>query len=194
MLETIDLPLFTREQTPASERELVCRAQSGDQDAFEDLYRQYNDRINRYITHIIGDAGIGCELTQDTFLKAWQGLPALHDPTSFMAWLYRIATNKAFNYLHRERKIRLVAWEESTLASLSLSAPNLESRVEDSELIQLVLGRIRPTYRVCLLLYVVEQLPRQQVAQVLGVKVSSIDKYISRSKEAFRRVYYQLNV
>jgi len=193
MLESIDISPSPQEEMNVSECDLVIRAQRGDLVAFETLYRLYSERINRYITRITGNYQVSCEITQDTFLKAWQGLPTLRDPVSFMAWLYRIATNKAFNYIHRERKFSMVPWEQSVLPPVASNLSELESRIEDRELIRLVLVGLRPTYRICLILYVVEQLPRQRVAEILGISISSVDKYISRSKEAFRKMYYQLN-
>jgi len=49
------------------ERNLVVRAQSGDMIAFEVLYERYNDRICRYLTRMIGNDGIGCELPRRSF-------------------------------------------------------------------------------------------------------------------------------
>jgi RNA polymerase sigma-70 factor, ECF subfamily len=57
---------------PTDERTLVLRAKDGDQSAFEILYERYNDRICRYLTLMTGNDGVGCELTQEVFLKAWE--------------------------------------------------------------------------------------------------------------------------
>jgi RNA polymerase sigma-70 factor, ECF subfamily len=53
--------------------------------------------ICRYLIHMVGNDGIGCELTQETFMKAWEMLLTLRDPARFAVWLYRIATNRAYN-------------------------------------------------------------------------------------------------
>ena len=91
-------------ETPSSESvntpdecNLVLRAQSGDQLAFEALYERYNDQICRYLSRLIGNDGVGCELTQEVFLEAWEALISLRDPSRFASWLYRIATNRAYN-------------------------------------------------------------------------------------------------
>jgi RNA polymerase sigma-70 factor (ECF subfamily) len=107
---TEDTPSSTSEGF-AEESRLVVRAQGGDQTAFEALYERYNDRICRYLIRMIGNDGVGCELTQEAFLRAWEALPGLRAPARFAGWLYRIATNCAYTYQQRARHLRLVSWD-----------------------------------------------------------------------------------
>ena len=174
------------------ERDLVLRAQRGDQLAFEKLYERYNDRISRYLIRMIGDDGVGCELTQDTFLKAWEALLGLRDPERFSNWLYRIATNTAYNYQNHAKLIRTIPWEEYAEKSASMSIAGPERQIEETELMKLVLARVSPTYRPCFILYVIEKLPQRQIADLLGIKLASVGKYVSRGKEEFRQIYYHM--
>ncbi|HEX4713464.1 MAG TPA: RNA polymerase sigma factor [Ktedonobacteraceae bacterium] len=174
------------------ERNLVLLAQRGDQLAFEKLYERYNDRISRYLIRMVGDDGVGCELSQETFLKAWEALMTLRDPDRFANWLYRIATNRAYNYQNHARLLRTVPWEEYMEHSASLSIAGPERLIEETELMKLVLARVSPTYRPCFILYVIEKLPQRQIADVLGIKLTSVAKYVSRGKEEFRQIYYRM--
>jgi RNA polymerase sigma-70 factor (ECF subfamily) len=174
------------------ERNLVLLAQRGDQLAFEKLYERYNDRISRYLIRMVGDDGVGCELSQETFLKAWEALLTLRDPDRFANWLYRIATNRAYNYQNHARLLRTVPWEEYMEHSASLSIAGPERLIEETELMKLVLARVSPTYRPCFILYVIEKLPQRQIADVLGIKLTSVAKYVSRGKEEFRQIYYRM--
>lgn len=174
------------------ERELVLRAQRGDQFAFEKLYERYIDRISRYLSRMVGDDGIGSDLTQETFLKAWEALLSLRDPERFSNWLYRIATNSAYNYQSHAKLIRTIPWEEYAEKSASLSISGPERLIEETELMKLVLARVSPTYRPCFILYVIEKLPQRQIADLLGIKLTSVGKYVSRGKEEFRQIYYRM--
>ncbi len=190
--------VYTIEDTPsgaggsAGEQDLVRRAQRGDQAAFETLYERYNDRICRYLIRMTGDDGIGCELTQETFLKAWESLLRLRDPSRFASWLYRIATNSAYNYQHRTRIVPMVSWEVYQGQAERLYAAGPEERIEESELLERALARVSPTYRPCLILYVIEELPQRQIAELLQMKESCVSKYVSRGKEELRQIYYRL--
>lgn len=93
------MSLSTQDSSPPEsdrllmDHELVVQARAGDPFAFEKLYERYNDRICLYMIHMVGNDEVGCELAQETFLRAWQALPGLRDESRFVGWLYRIATN-----------------------------------------------------------------------------------------------------
>jgi RNA polymerase sigma-70 factor (ECF subfamily) len=171
---------------------LVERAQQGDQAAFEVLYERYNDRISRYLIRMVGNDGVGCELTQETFLKAWEGLPGLRVPAKFVSWLYRIATNHVYTYQQRAKHLHLVPWDAYRGEAKLLSIAGPEQQVEETELLKIALARVSPTYRPCLILYVVEELPQRQIAELLNIKDTSVGKYVSRGKEELRQIYLRL--
>ena len=186
-------------ETPSSgsvdtpdECNLVLRAQGGDQLAFEVLYERYNDRICRYLSRMIGDDGIGCELTQEVFLKAWEALLSLRDPSRFAGWLYRIATNRAYNYQQHAKLLHMIPWEEYAMKEETPSVAGPEEQVEEAELLKLALARVSPTYRPCLILYVVEEYSQRQISELLQMKESSIGRYVSRGKEELRQIYRRL--
>jgi RNA polymerase sigma-70 factor (ECF subfamily) len=189
--ETPDTPSSESVSRP-DECNLVLRAQGGDQLAFEVLYERYNDRICRYLSRMIGNDGIGCELTQEVFLKAWEALLGLRDPSRFASWLYRIATNRAYNYQQHSKLLHMIPWEEYAMKEEILSIAGPEEQVEEAELLKLALARVSPTYRPCLILYVVEEYSQRQIADLLQMKESSIGRYVSRGKEELRQIYRRL--
>jgi RNA polymerase sigma-70 factor, ECF subfamily len=186
-------------ETPSSESvstpdecSLVLRARAGDQLAFEVLYERYNDRICRYLSRMIGNDGIGCELTQEVFLKAWEALFSLRDPSRFASWLYRIATNRAYNYQQHAKLLHIIPWEEYAMGEETHSIAGPEEQIEEAELLKLALARVSPTYRPCLVLYVVEEYSQRQIAELLHIKESNIGRYVSRGKEELRQIYRRL--
>lgn len=174
------------------ECQLVMRAHDGDQRAFELLYERYNTRICLYLSRMMGNDGVGCELAQETFLKAWEALPSLRDPARFAGWIYRIATNCAYNYRHQARHLDIVPWDAYRERDEELSIAGPEKQVEETELLKLALARVSPTYRPCLILYVIEELPQRKIADLLKIKESSVGKYVSRGKEELRQIYHRL--
>ncbi len=176
----------------SDERNLVLRAQGGDQLAFEALYERYNDRVCCYLIRMVGNDGIGCELTQEVFLKAWEALLSLRDPSCFASWLYRIATNRAYNYQQHAKLLRVIPLDEYALRAEIPSIAGPEEQVEETELLKLALARVSPTYRPCLILYVVEEYSQRQIAELLDIKENCIGKYVSRGKEELRQIYRRL--
>ena len=182
----------TSSSESSEETTLVVRAQGGDQMAFEVLYERYNDRIGRYLSRMVGDDGVGCELTQESFVRAWEALPGLRTPARFASWLYRIATNCAYTYQQRAKHLHLIPWDVYQGGAEQLSVAGPEEQVEETELLKLALARVSATYRPCLILYVVEELPQRQIAALLKIKESCVSKYVSRGKEELRQIYHRL--
>jgi RNA polymerase sigma-70 factor (ECF subfamily) len=171
------------------DRGLVAQARSGDALAFEKLFGRYNHQICVYLIRMVGSDGVGCELAQETFLKAWQALPSLRDEASFVSWLYRIATNVAHDHLRQARGIPWLSWEEEKIGE---AIPGPEERVEETELLKVALAQVSLTYRACLILYVVEELPQREIAERVGIKESCVSKYVGRGLEDLRQIYIQL--
>ncbi|MBO0784177.1 MAG: RNA polymerase sigma factor [Ktedonobacteraceae bacterium] len=190
MAKTGDSSPYNAAQSP-SLITLVRRARDGNQSAFEALYALYNDPISRYLSRMVGNDGVGCELTQETFLKAWLSLPGLREPERFVGWLYRIASNCAYDYQKRTRHIQVIPLETYTGGdALSVSGP--EESIEEVELLKLALALVPRIYRECLILYEIEELPQRQIAELVHIKEASVSKYVSRGKEKLRQMYYQL--
>src|SRR5260370_7397187 len=113
--------------------------------AFEVLYERYNDRICRYLTRMIGNDGIGCELTQEVFLKAWEALLSLRDPSRFAGWLYRIATNQAYNYQQHAKLLHTIPWKEYGKGAKTPTIAGPEKQPDEIELLTLSPPPVPPT-------------------------------------------------
>jgi len=171
---------------------LVVLAQGGSQRAFEMLYARYSNQIAGYLSRMVGNDGIGCELTQETFIKVWSALPDLRDPARFKGWLYRIASNCAYTYQKSHKSMYMVPLDMCNGEAEGLSVAGPEEEIERAELLQIALAQVSPTYRSCLILYVIEGLPQQQIAERLNIKETCVSKYVSRGKEELRQIYGRL--
>lgn len=170
---------------------LVAQAKQGNVRALEILFGSYYEPVSLYLTRMVGDDEVGHELAQETFLKAWQSLPGLRDETRFAGWLYRIATNLARDHQRRARLIRWLPWEQyQQTEQMSNAGP--ETQVEEAELLKQALAQVSLTYRACLVLYIVEDLPQPAIAERLGIKASYVSNYVSRGLAELRRIYLRL--
>src|SRR5512136_237393 len=72
---------------------LVVRAQTGSLEAFEALYRAHQSGIYSFILSQVREAELAADLTQQAFVRAWEGLPRLREAGAFRGWLHQIAAN-----------------------------------------------------------------------------------------------------
>ena len=83
--------------------ELIHRILDGDDTAFSSLVGKYQKQVHALAWRKIGDFHIAEEITQDTFLKAYQNLATLKKPHRFAGWLYVIATHCCQAWLRKNR-------------------------------------------------------------------------------------------
>ena len=100
-----------------SDVKLVYRILDGDDSAFSELVKKYQKPVHALVWRKIGDFHIAEEITQDTFLKAYQRLSTLKKPHRFTSWLYMIAANNCRMWL-RKNRLRTQPLEETDNARL----------------------------------------------------------------------------
>ena len=106
------------------ERRLVQSAQSGDSEAFAQLYDAYLERVYRYIYFRVSDDATAEDIASEVFLKAWEHLDRYRFGSSpFLAWLYTIARNQVIDYYRTSK--------ESVSIDEIVSLPSKENAVDE---------------------------------------------------------------
>src|SRR5512146_3520972 len=92
------------ETSVQDDRELLARAQAGDMSAFESLVDRHEDKVYGLALRMTRSEADAAEITQDTFLSAYQHLGEFRGEAAFGSWVHRIAANNALMRL-RHRKV-----------------------------------------------------------------------------------------
>src|ERR1700693_2062148 len=117
---TIGIPL-TKAAPSAIEQDdllLVSASKNGDQEAFAQLVQRYQRRVFNLVYRMLQQYEEATEITQETFLAAWQGLTAFRGDARFPTWLYRIGYNCSLKQLElrkRDRALQVALEENKTL-------------------------------------------------------------------------------
>src|SRR5215475_8016475 len=80
------------------------RARLGDREAFGRLVRRHQRRVYSAALHILGNHSDADDATQETFVRAFRGLPQFDGRADFFTWLYRITVNTALNALRSDKR------------------------------------------------------------------------------------------
>ncbi|MBW7924173.1 MAG: RNA polymerase sigma factor [Burkholderiaceae bacterium] len=169
---------------------LAARARNGDSKAFTELVSRHQDRVFRFVFRMIGSREEAMDITQDSFVKAWQAMPRWRPDAQFGTWLLQIARNAALDVLRRGK---VVAFEPLD-ADLPVAdpAPTPEERVEARSRVaslDAALRMLAPEHREVLLLREVEDLSYAEIAQALGVAEGTVKSRIARARAALLAVF-----
>jgi len=88
----------------AADRKLIQRVRQGYKAAFDDLVEKYRERVYQMVRGMIGDPEESLDLTQETFIRAFESLPYWEPRAQFQTWLYRIAINLCVDYCRRRAR------------------------------------------------------------------------------------------
>lgn len=144
-------------------------------------------RIFRYILSMVRDTAEADDLTQDTFLRAYQRRDSLRDEGAQTAWLYRIATHICLDRL-RQYARRNPMESDTDLDQVDLAeldTPSLQQTLEQdemSECVQRYLNRLSDSYRAVILLHDMHELTALEIAQLLGESLATIKIRLHRAR------------
>ncbi|HYX27967.1 MAG TPA: sigma-70 family RNA polymerase sigma factor [Pyrinomonadaceae bacterium] len=173
----------------------------GDAAAYERLVAEYTGDVYALLFRLTSDAEEARDLTQETFLRAFQNIDRFRGDASLRTWIYRIAINQARNrwrWWRRRRRdatVSLDATDERSEKSLAATLPNRSAPSPEQETLareretQLreALGGLRISYREAVVLRDVEGFSYEEIAHTLQISIGTVKSRISRGRLELRR-------
>ncbi len=165
--------------------QLIERTLRGDVRAFEGLVERHRDVVFRVAARVVGPEEAE-DVSQDSFLRAFNRLAKFRHEASFRSWLLQITHNTAVNARTRRRPLPVDSQLEQAEQSdphdrTRQPAANLEQR-ERAQRLQLKLGSLRPSYRSLVVLRDLEGLSYDEIALVLEMPIGSVKGRLHRAR------------
>lgn len=179
-------------QNPQVEDETLVRATlAGDQLAFQRLVERHQDRLFALVRHYTRNPVEIEDLVQETLLKAFARLASFQSQSSFFTWLYRIATNTILDWLKRQGRNPVQPVEDIEVASgavpPAIMRPDARlAREEIARITQEVLAELPEIFRTVLVLREFEDLAYQEIADVLGISIGTVESRLFRARARFK--------
>jgi RNA polymerase sigma-70 factor, ECF subfamily len=163
------------------------QASTAAEQAITQLYADYAPTIVRYLERLTHSHETAEDLTQETFIKALRSWGQLASGENVRAWLFRIATNTAYDDFRRRRLRPSTPLTE--VHADTLAAEHTESVLDEVELIRAALARLPAHYRVPLLLQGYAGYPLSEIAATLGWKEGTVKSRLHRARVQFQKLY-----
>ncbi len=186
--------------TAAEDRNLLEKAQAGDMAGFEALVERHRDHVYSLALRMTRSEADAAEVTQETFLSAYQHLAEFRGEAAFGSWVHRIAANHSLMRLRHSRVVKNAEEEikgqpefneRGSLAEYPESdwSRRADERVLDSELrraIQQASDGLPESYRQVFLLKDLDDLSYEEIAEITGDSVPAIKSRLHRARLALR--------
>jgi RNA polymerase sigma-70 factor (ECF subfamily) len=150
---------------------------------FETLIDNHHDEIFAYLWRLLGrqrcaDVGLDVEdLVQDVFMRAYESFAKLRPDSNHRAWLYKIATNRAFTKLRRAKLQR----EKISMLKRSPGDENLSTSEIDGANVRAAVERLTPKQKACVSLRYFNDLDYAEIAAIVGCSAMSARANVSQA-------------
>jgi RNA polymerase sigma factor (sigma-70 family) len=162
---------------------LLIRARSGDADAFTDFVLRWQDRLRAHAERLTGHPAAADDVLQETWIAVLKGLGRLSDVEAFRAWIYRILSRKATDWIRsRQRRRRL----DRRVAAEAARSSGDEERSDRIESLDDAVKRLSPPLRHVVLLHYVEEFSVEEVADVLGIPGGTVKSRLHNARKQLR--------
>ena len=173
--------------------QLINRFLSGDESAFTTLVKKYQKSIHALVWRKVGDFHIAEELTQDTFLKAYQKLGTLKNPNQLAGWLYVIADRLCIAW-HRKQKSPMESLETTSGEEVEESSYRYyedEQRGEASAEYQRgrvkhLLEKLPESERTVVTLHYLGEMTCKAISEFLGVSPNTVKSRLQRARNRLK--------
>ena len=169
--------------------ECVRRVQQGDTDSFEILVRRHQRTIFNLVYRLLGDYDEAAEVAQEVFLSAYKSIGQFRGDANFSTWLYRIGLNHAST---RRKSLnntqqRHVALDGTEVIADGVADPakSFEHK-EIQQQVQQALNRLDPADARIILLRDLQDVPYEDVAEMLDIPVGTVKSRLHRARQALK--------
>ena len=167
----------------------------GDQKAFKLLVDTYQLMVVNTCHAFVHDRNEAEDIAQDVFIQVFESLGKFRFESKLSTWLYRIAVNRSINHCKSPRgraiKVDIESWKQQEVAQ-SPEMPQQQQLLEEQEQLELLhraIDRLPENQRTALILNKYEELSYKEIAEVMGVTLSSVESLLFRAKNNLEKIF-----
>ncbi len=181
----------------AESPEVLQQFAKGDGDAFETLFRQFQNEVYGWIIRVVRDSAAAEDLTVETFWRIHRAHARFDSQRSFGAWARRIATNVALDYL-KHCRVRTDLQADGRMQTLESLPARFEGDPAEQRNLQArtvrAFGQLPAKLRIVAILALVEERPHAEIAEALNISPAAVKSRVFRAVQLLRQKLKDLDV
>jgi RNA polymerase sigma-70 factor, ECF subfamily len=177
------------------EAEAIRRAQQGDADAFERIYRLHNRRVYALCLRMVGNTAEAEDLTQEAFLQLFRKIATFRGESAFSTWLHRLAVNVVLMRL-RKKTLAVSSLEETTEPDEDTGGPRKDIGGPDLRLsgsvdrvnLERAVEQLPPGYRSVFVLHDVQGYEHNEIAVIMNCSIGNSKSQLHKARMRLREL------
>jgi RNA polymerase sigma-70 factor (ECF subfamily) len=168
---------------------LIKLAHNGDDNAFKEIIRKYENRVAATVIGILGPTPEAEDVGQETFIRFYRSLEKFRGDSSIGTYLTRIAINLSLNELKRRKRQRglFSSKVEDQIENIPDSYPEKEQR-EIKAIVQQGIQKLEPNFRVVIVLRLINGYSTQETADILDLSIGTVLSRLARAQMKLRKI------
>ena len=172
------------------ERELIRRARSKDQQAFELLVGLKRERAFRIAFNIVGDEDDAKDIAQMAFIRLWSAIHGFNENSRFDPWFFKIVVNLAIDsYRKRQSGPKLVPHPDEPDEMPGAAAPGADAdlmRAEVRRIFNQLAAGLAPAQRAVFTLKEIEGVATEDIAKIMGIAASTVRNHLLQARRVLQ--------
>ena len=166
---------------------LAARLRAGNRAVAAELVDIYYEQIYLFMRRLGHSCQVSEDLTQESFLQAWQHIGQLREGKALNSWLYRIASNVSKLYWRRHKGKETVGFDRIDLQDNGEAGSDKTERYEELDRLKNAVGRLPVRLRQAIVLHYMQHLTIADAAEVAGVREGTFKSRLNRALKTLRR-------
>ncbi len=171
-----------------SDGDLIARLQETDLDALGVLFERYRNRVYRTALAIVREQAVAEDILQDCFLKVYAHAHRIDTSRPLAPWLYRVTVNLSYTWISRgkNRRTPLDNVMDRLISPMKQAPDQLTEQIELRQNVRKAIGDLSIDQRVVVVLYYLNGLNLQDIAEILDLPVGTIKSRLYYARENLR--------
>lgn len=177
---------------------LLEATRTGDEAAFRELVRRYQNQITNYVYRMLNDYDMAVDLAQETFVRVYRSADRYQATYSFSTYIYRIAHNLAISELRKRKRHRLIPlptfFSDKDSEEVEVELPDQKQVLAEDAMIDderrkavtKAIASLPEKYKAALILCDLEERSYEEISEVLGLPTGTVKSRINRARNLLK--------
>ncbi|MBS0011642.1 MAG: RNA polymerase sigma factor [Bacteroidales bacterium] len=180
----------------SDDQDLVRRTLDGDNMAFSEIIRRYENMVARTVKNMLGDIQQAEDVGQDTFIRLYKSLRDFRGDSKLSTYLQRIAINQSLNEIRRKKRFLSLFYrsdDTEDMSEIELVTDDEETKKDIKDYVSLAISKLEPDFRSVVILRTIHGYSTKETAEILELPLGTVLSRLSRAKEHLKELLNDLD-